>query len=707
MAGGRTRSATFDEPLHLTAGYAALASGDYRMDISHPPLVRMWASLPLAAGGHPPADLARIDGTPSTTWLSTQRASEVARGFLYATGDADRVLNRARFMIVLLAAALGLLVFSWTYEWLGLRAALFALLCFSLSPNMLAHGSLVTTDLGETTFFFGACYFLWRTARRASWGNAIALAVLVAGAVLAKFSGMLLGPLVVVMLGIAVWNRSITLRTASSVVALVAATTFAAVWAAYGFRYAPSPTPDWTFHLHEELAAQQVAPLASAIVAWSDRLHLLPNAFSQGLLFCLESSVQPAYLLGRYSAAGWWYYFPVAFLVKTPISLLVLLIAGVVVQVRWRQQIGTFNSLFVSLPVALVLLTAMSSGINIGLRHILAVYPFVFLTAAAAADRWIGAARWSGRLALASALTVWIISLAAVYPHTLTFFNRAAGGPSRGLAWLADSNLDWGQHLGSLKSWMDDRGVTHINLAYFGPTDPRYYGIECTYLPSGTWLAPRVDSPPRLPGFVAISATVLSGVYLPPEWRLFYQAFQDQRPIATIGNSIYVYWVDEWPASPSTVPVSLTAERDLATALQQRMHWPKRSIRHYQEYLRRAPRDPLATQRLGLAQLAAGDPDAALATLRRAIELDPSNFTASANLAIVLLQRGEFEEAARRAADAIGAAPEEPSLRILHGRALEMLGRSAPAAAEFRRALAIDPEAAGAREGLARLSQVR
>ena len=69
-------------------------------------------------------------------------------------------------MNVLLGVVLGLLLFCWVGEWLGFRAAVVALGLYTIEPNIAAHSSLVTTDLGVTCFMFGAVYFLWRTSRR-------------------------------------------------------------------------------------------------------------------------------------------------------------------------------------------------------------------------------------------------------------------------------------------------------------------------------------------------------------------------------------------------------------------------------------------------------------------------------------------------------------------------------------------------------------
>ena len=463
------KSATWDEPIHLTSGYAALTSRDYRLNPSHPPLVRMWAALPMAFGAHPRLDTSAIDQTQGTAWLSSPGGFDISREFLYADSNADHALNRARTMIMLLSVGLGVAIFFWTHEWLGFRAGVSVLAFYTLSPNMLAHGSLVTTDMGEAAFLFSSVYFLWRLTRRVGAGSVVGLVLSVAGATLTRYSGLALVPIVAVLLAIAAWKRTaVTPRLALRLSGLLAVTTVVAIWAVYAFRYAPSAAPGWLFHLQDSPMALRHAPVTARLVGWVDTLRLLPNAFSQGLLYCAASSSQPAYLLGDYSNSGWWYYFPVAFLVKTPVSLLVLLAAGAVAEVYRRRDLGAVNGLFVAVPAAIFAIFAMASQVNIGIRHILPVYPFVFLVAAVAADWWIASGSWVGRVAFASVMLVWLQGFAETYPHTLTYFNRAVGGPENGLDYLADSNLDWGQHLKALKQWMDDTGVSHVNLAYFG-----------------------------------------------------------------------------------------------------------------------------------------------------------------------------------------------------------------------------------------------
>jgi hypothetical protein len=206
---------------------------------------------------------------------------------------------------------------------------------------------------------------------------------------------------------------------------------------------------------------------------------------------------------------------------------------------------------FIVLPIVVFMMAAMTSALNIGLRHILPIYPFVIVLAALAADhllrRRATSARWIG----AALVGVAALEFATVYPNNLAFFNRLAGGPSNGYRYLADSNIDWGQDLKPLKAWMDRSNVAHINLAYFGVADPAYYGIDCTYMGGTTipGVAPAKLAAPRLPGYVAVSATLLDGVPFGERDRDFYKPLRDRQPAADIGGSIKVYWVERpwWP----------------------------------------------------------------------------------------------------------------------------------------------------------------
>jgi len=369
-------SATWDEPIHIAAGYAALTQHDYRVDPEHPPFLRMWAALPLLAMDGIKLDTGAIDRAEPNVWALTTLLNFCHR-FLYVDNDGDRLLYSARFMIVLLGWTLGVLIFYWVDEWLGFWPAVVALALYTFEPNIEAHSSLVTTDFGAACFMFGAVYFLWRTCQRWSIANLVGLVVFFVLAIASKFSAMILGPIVALLLAISALRfRLLNVRTAVGILVLLACSAWIGIWAIYGFRHAPSSSSSWLFHLQDSRLVQQRVPDLAQLIAWVDDHHLLPNVFSQGFLIGqAKAQERSAFLAGSYSNTGWWYYFPVAFLIKTPLSAIILALGGAVLCVaRWRS--ASQRTAFLLVPIAVYLAAAMGSHINIGLRHILPIYPF-------------------------------------------------------------------------------------------------------------------------------------------------------------------------------------------------------------------------------------------------------------------------------------------------------------------------------------------
>ncbi|MGE0706138.1 MAG: hypothetical protein AB7P22_19630, partial [Vicinamibacterales bacterium] len=367
----RQKSATWDEPIHLTMGYAALTRSDYRVDPEHPPFLRMWAALPLLFIDGIELDTTSIEAAPPNRWALGDLI-DFSRHFLYSQ-NADQLLYAARFMIVLLGVALGVLLFSWVNQWSGFWTATAVLALYTVEPNLSAHSSLVTTDFGLTCFAFGAVYFLWRSSRSPSAFNLAGVILFIALAAVSKYTALVLGGIVPLLLGWSVLkDRSMSLRTASSILALAAVTSLLAVWAAYGFRYPPSDSPEWLFRLDQVQEVLQRVPGLTALIETIDGAHLVPNALSQGLLLGqAKAQGRSAFLMGMYGT-GWWYYFPAAFLMKTPIALLLLALAGAVVSVRGRSP----GVVFAVVPIVVFLGAAMISTMNSGVRHVLPIYPF-------------------------------------------------------------------------------------------------------------------------------------------------------------------------------------------------------------------------------------------------------------------------------------------------------------------------------------------
>jgi cytochrome c-type biogenesis protein CcmH/NrfG len=695
-------SATWDEPMHLTAGYAALARGDFRVDPSHPPLLRMWAALPLLIGdAEIDIDTRPIDGSAPSNWLGD--AYRFAHRFMYIDNDADRMLARGRTMVVLLGVALGAVLFAWARAWFGVVPAAVVMLLFALAPNLLAHGGLVTTDFGVTVFVFAAIYFLWRACERPTALTIAAAACCAALALISKFSAVLLAPIVLMLLALAVARRVVAFRMAAAIAAAMIVVAIATIWAAYGFRYLPSDTAGWAFDFTTPPAGSG-GSIAGEVAGWIDRYRLLPNAYTQGFVYAQSSSQQmPSFLAGQRSADGWWYYFPLAFLIKTPLALLLLSAAGLLAALADVRRVGAWRLAVLFVPAAVFLGAAMASGINLGLRHVLPIYPFVLLVAGAGIQHILATrGRWAP-LVLATALAATGLELARAYPTPLAFFNLAVGGPANGYRYLADSNVDWGADLKRLDAWMDRNRVTHVNLAYFGQADPRYYGIDATHLPGAPGFATDAIARPRLPGYVALSATLMHGVYSPPEWQLFYEPFRDLEPAAVLGHALRIYWIDEWPLpaqSPSLDEAAVDARRTLADAVMFGLQWPDLAVRYYREYLRHRPRDGDALLNLGVALAAAGRIPEVVPTLESAVHAVPDHGRARLALARALFGSGRLAEAAAHARRAVALLPDDADAHDFLGRVHAAQGRPDEALAEFRRALEIDPTHPPAREHL-------
>lgn len=489
---------TYDEPLHLASGWSYLSTGRYHLNITdHPPLAEMWAALPLFA-----LRPAAMTGHPD---FRDMRRYAFADRFLYAnTVDAERLLNAARrFNFLTLFAALAVVLAAWARRLDGGAAAAAAVFAAALTPVLTSNLALVTTDGLPAVLFAAAFWVLSRPGRsRAVWAAAGAATGL---AMAGKFSMAFLGVLVPALVLAERRLKGERLLAREGVVGL-------ALWAG-------------------------AAALAVLLVYRVGQVGL----FLEGLRETTARLDQgrASYLLGEHSVRGTLAYFPAALFAKTPLALLLLAGRG-----AWlaRRREPREERLWLLAPPAAFFALALTAKVQIGVRHLLPVMPFLALWAGlAAADllrRGVAA-----RLTLA-ALALWAgASVARAQPHLLSYFNEAAGGPAGGRRWLADSNIDWGQDLKGLSEALASRGNPPVYLAYFGVGDPSYYGIR--YVQAlANWNVPRAGDTvdPAAGGgpvLFAVSATNLKGVYLQDHGLLAW--LESRTPVAAPGESILLY----------------------------------------------------------------------------------------------------------------------------------------------------------------------
>jgi hypothetical protein len=522
------KSPTMDEGNHIARGAAFLGTGDPRLSLEHPTLVNALSALP----AHLLLDLRLpLDVGP---WWEAGEWYHFADNFLWhVNANAEQIVFLARLPIMGLGLLLMALVFRWASELGGRRAGLLALALVALDPNLLAHARLSTTDLGGTFFVLLAAYAVWRYAQGAPLRTPrlVAAGVALGLAFCAKMSAALFGPLLALSLvtdalltGPDRARQALKRLVALALMAGLAALT---VWALYGFQTGP---------------LDPGGPTLPAPTYLRGIRAILTKSASQS----------PNYLLGQINDRGWWYYFIVATLVKTPLPTLILWLLGC------TRRPGR-PALFLLLPAALYFLTLTTSSLNIGYRHTLPLLPLLAVHTGQIVNRKSQIANRKSRIThhvlrftfyvLPFTLVLWLVlNTLLIYPHFLPFFNAIGGGPEGGWRVLADSNIDWGQDLKGLKAYMDAHEIERVKLSWFGSAYPERYGIVYDPLPGvgfgshfELWSDPPFDRHAPEPGVYAISATNLVGAVFPDHE--IYAWFRQREPTAKVGYSIFIYEV--------------------------------------------------------------------------------------------------------------------------------------------------------------------
>jgi 4-amino-4-deoxy-L-arabinose transferase-like glycosyltransferase len=545
----RNISPTFDEPYHIVRSYVYLKTGDSALLArgGHPPFANLLSVAPLLLR----SDIVLPAHEPG--WPDVRAFKDlfrVADDFLWKLGnDAESILLWSRLPVLLLSLALAGLVFVWARQRNGARAGLLALTLYAFDPNLIAHSSVVTTDLGATFFVFVSVYCLWQFCRRPTWGRLVLTGVVFGLAQATKFSCLFLAPIFLVLLTWWVLDtrgslplfalpgqsrlRPLWLRRAYLVLGLcllILVLGFVVLWAVYGFQSRPLLPHEASHPLLDRWIPGQNAALRRVAYALAENVPIPAPAYFSDLAWLQNYSRagHPSFLLGQYARSGWWYYFLVAFAIKTPIPTLILLFVAVFLSLRRRD--AARDERFLLVPMVLFFAASTFSSIDIGYRNILPVLPFLFVYVSKVA----GSARSRVAQAALALLCAWlVIGTLAVSPHYLAYFNESVGGPENGFKYLADSNLDWGQDLKNLKHYLDARGIQQVYLSYFGTADPAYYGIRYLDVPASP---PPADA---APAYYAVSATSLQGVYAPSgssiDWIAHYQ------PVDKVGYSIFIY----------------------------------------------------------------------------------------------------------------------------------------------------------------------
>lgn len=598
-----TKSATYDEPLHVMGGFVHRWFKDYRINFEDPALFGMWAAAPLG-------DTAIAMDIRHPAWEGVKTNTDMQWVFtiytLYRAAEnwPDSTLAVCRSQFMFIGVALGALAAWWSWKLAGAIGAITATFLFALDPNLTAHASIVKNDVATGLLLLGLAYSMWQFGRHGSiWRFAI-VAFVCGAAANTKFSGVLFGPIALLLLiaravlagrepwriaGMRLKNIWDRLAAVTVMIVVIGFVVWGMTWAVYGFRFAPMRDGSqfnmefrMQFARAKELTAQitkrekiprpptqaefdkHKGGIVPRFAMWLNDVHLLPQGWLFGFLYTYATTqIRSSFLLNESSIIGWVKYFPLTMLFKTPLATLLAMVGALGLALTrvfsprffagdWSShapspdraiapRLDLWTILCLLVPPLVYGLVAMMSNLNLGLRHILPVYPFIFIGIAVMTTVAVKLVpKWSRFVVPGLALLLAIESL-PTWPNYIPFFNAPSRLYGR-LNLLADSNLDWGQDLKALGEWYQKHNDRPLYLCYFGTVDPSFYNIKYTNLSGGWLMAPQVPlSSIKEPGYVAISATNLQGVYLQKD---DYAEFRKIKPRQIINGTIYIF---DWP----------------------------------------------------------------------------------------------------------------------------------------------------------------
>ena len=580
-------SAITDELAHIPAGYSYLVEKDMRLNPEHPPLIKDLAAIPLVF-------LNLTFPTDNPAWTTALNGQwDMGRIFLYGSGnDADQIIFWARLPMMLLAVLFGWILYSWTRRRFGARVALLSLFLLAFSPTFLTHSRFVTTDLAAAFgFLIGIMAFI-DLLEQPTWRNVAITGVALGVAQLLKFSVVLLLPVYAVITLLWIFFSHSHTKNASfgerlrhmlfytlqllgkfAVVGGIAALIIAIVYEWHIWNY----PPDRQLSDAQQFLASFGRRNLVTIDFWLIE-HRLTRGIGQyvlGVLMVVQRAIggNTTYFLGEISNTGWTHYFPVVYALKETIALHLLTVVaiGIAIQ-KWfcRRSfaLGTWVREHIAETTMLVFIAfywwySIRTPLNIGVRHVLPTFPFIYILVSKQIIGWIGNVRTPNPKTAASTmkeiyyehitalpkklfLTVtlfWLgFSVLTAFPHYLSYFNGIAGSKGEGYRYAVDSNFDWGQDLKRLQDYVEENNIDHIAVDYFGAGDLKYYFDD----KAEPWWSSR-GAPS---GYFAISASFRQGAYgeLVPSPTLTHRNEEDlylwlrpHKPIARAGQSIFIY----------------------------------------------------------------------------------------------------------------------------------------------------------------------
>jgi len=592
-------SLIYDEAAHIPAGYSYLKTFDMRLNPEHPPLLKDLSAFPLLFI-NPTLD------TKEDFWNQNPNDAQwnAGKSFLFESGNnPDQIIFWSRLPIILVFIVLSLFIFFWTKEISGLGTGLLAFLLFTFDPNVLGHNHYVTTDLGIAAFITFVFYYFLKFLKNPTWKNVWILGIFLALVQLTKFSSVLIFPVFGLILFIYAISkldrhpkdttllfRLKNLRDYIWKFIIAFGISIIIIWIAYFFTTFNMPKnklPEIANHYFAKENALSVYS-KQAVSILNENPIMRPMAvylFGIARVFQRVAGGNVTYFLGQISTHGFLSYFPVVFLLKTPLPTLILIFSALGIALygffsqlrkpKENQKIRLLSRFFnfmrnhilefsLLLFIFIYSLTSITGRLNIGFRHLFPILPFVYILVAKTTFSFLKKIKFRTEKRIAYGILIFlsitlITETLASYPNYVSYFNSMAGGPKQGYKYTTDSNADWGQDLKRLRNWIDeynhcalqpnpkkcssgkypinsDGPISKIRVDYFGLADLNYY-LGSYY--ESWWSGRR----PIEEGWYAISTLFLQeGIYdLRKINAESYRWLINKKPYHQVGTSILIY----------------------------------------------------------------------------------------------------------------------------------------------------------------------
>jgi hypothetical protein len=555
-------SLTFDELAHVSAGYSYLTQQDYRLNPEHPPLAKDITAFPLLfLNLNFPSD--------EQVWLQEDSAPawwvqfDLGREFLYnSDNNPQQIIFWSRLAAIIMLIFFGWLIFQWTRKTTNNVVALTTLTFFAFSPTFLAHGRLTNTDVGAVLGMFLAVTCWLKFLKQPTWKN-ILLAGLVFGlAMLFKFSLILLIPffVIITLLYAFLFSKPILPYLTKSL--LVGLTGFILViWPIYQLHVLNYPAEQQLRDTIADISGHPI-PAAKDMVIWMTKQEPLraPAQYLRGVLMASQRTAwgNTTFFNGQISASSWKTYFPSLYLFKIPLSFHLLSLLALGFSLLWlkrnnkKEIINSIRHNFwlIALLIWIIFywLISIAGNLNIGIRHLLPVFPFTYILVSFGLYQIIKAItkekiQQTFILSVFLLLILYAASSLTTFPHYLSYYNELAGGTVNGYKTAVDSNYDWGQDFYRLLAFIEKENIDKIHLDYFGGEDPEYW-LKEKYVK----LNPKeIKEPPK--GWLAVSVNQLMGGLAEPapgfdQETGYYNWLRNYSPVAKAGHSIFIYKIE-------------------------------------------------------------------------------------------------------------------------------------------------------------------